>query len=377
MAMRALHLGFGARIALTFGAILLVLTALVGAIEIALNRAERSATQLSEQVSAAEQLTLLQKATHQSALDTLVVLVTPSESLQKKLIEAIRGRDAAFGDSLHSLETAWQGIEGATPLIAEVKSRYEVYQRGMKRQLALIEAGKTSEAAFAADEELLPVMGPALAALDKLDSLRVETVRGATKSIGSSIAQVGIALLTVGAMAVLLAMGAGVWLARSVKRPLASAATVAERIADCDLSVRLEVHGRDEFARLLESLNRMADRLSTVVGRVRQGADSIADSTGVIARQGAELDALSSRQAGQVQQTAAAIEEITASIQSNAANAAQARSLAAETARAAAQGGDAVSQVSVTMNGIAESSRKIVDIIQMIDSIAFQTNISR
>ncbi len=182
---------------------------------------------------------------------------------------------------------------------------------------------------------------------------------------------------TAAAMVLLLALGA--LLAHRVTRAIVDAAALAkataQRIAAGDLSQAIVADGEDEMAQMLRAMADMQDALTRVVGDVRQGAESVATASSQIAQGNMDLSQRTETQASSLQQTAASMEELGATVQQNAASARQANQLAQGASVVAAQGGEVVGQVVTTMRGINEASRKIADIIGVIDGIAFQTNI--
>ncbi|QDL56835.1 HAMP domain-containing protein [Rhodoferax aquaticus] len=172
-----------------------------------------------------------------------------------------------------------------------------------------------------------------------------------------------------------LGIAASVWLSRGIVRPLEEAVTVAEVVAGGDLSNTIQVRGTDEVAMLMGAMQRMQSSLSSLVAGVRQGAESVASSSGEIESGNHDLSARTEQQASVLEETAATMEELSATVKQNADNARQANQLAMNASTVAVKGGDVVEQVVATMKGINESSRKIADIISVIDGIAFQTNI--
>ena len=164
-------------------------------------------------------------------------------------------------------------------------------------------------------------------------------------------------------------------LTRSITRPIASAGGLADAVASGDLSRSLVADGRDELAGLTTSLSGMSVNLHQLVGKVRQSADSIATASAQIAQGNLDLSQRTEEQASALEQTAAAMEELSSTVRQNAGNARPANELARSASTVAIRGGEVVGQVVETMKGINESSRKIADIIGVIDGIAFQTNI--
>jgi len=149
----------------------------------------------------------------------------------------------------------------------------------------------------------------------------------------------------------------------------------ATAIAEGDLSNAVPHTGSDEIGALLSQMNTMRSNLHRVIGQVRNGSDSIASAASEVATGTLDLSNRTEQQASSLEQTAAASEQLTSTVQNNAENASQANQLAASASDVASRGGAVVSQVVDTMQAINTSSRKIVDIIGVIDGIAFQTNI--
>jgi len=152
------------------------------------------------------------------------------------------------------------------------------------------------------------------------------------------------------------------------------ATEIAGRIADGDLDLQVAVAAKDQHS-LLHAMRRMQERLAATVREIRDGSSAISGATREIAAGNADLSARTEQQAASLQQTAASMEQLTATVKQNADNARQAGQLAQSASAIAARGGAVVSQVVDTMQGISTSSRKIADIIGVIDGIAFQTNI--
>ncbi len=373
--MKRFGLNIGARVALAFGAVLLVLAALIGTVGLSLDRAAANSLQMQDDLTLREQIAQLRALADASAIDTVVLLITPSTDYQQRLLTRIREREAQMGGRIKALAAALQGAPEEAKLVAEVDRRYGVYRGGVQRMLELVQAGKTSEAAFAADEELLPTMSPFLDALAKVDALQGQTLRQATEENQRLVRATERWTLGGGVAAVLLAVAVGAWLVAGLTRRLRRAVAVAERIAECDLTARAEVSGQDEVAQMLAALNRMAERLAAIVGEVRGEVESLALSTSEIAAGNLDLSSRTEQQASSLQLTAASMAQLTVSVRHSASSARQAEQLAGAACTAAANGGAAVAQVVATMDEISTSSCRISEIIGVIDSIAFQTNI--
>jgi methyl-accepting chemotaxis protein len=184
-------------------------------------------------------------------------------------------------------------------------------------------------------------------------------------------------MLVLGGIALLALAAAwiGGMITRSVTRPMAASVDMAQRVAAYDLTVRSQSMGRDESAQLLDSLNEMTGSLGGIVGDVRGSADVIQVASREIATGNGDLSRRTESQASSLEQTASAMEQLTSTVAQNAENAREANKLATSASQLAARGGDVVGGVVQTMGDIKDSSRRIVDIIGVIDGIAFQTNI--
>ncbi|MBT0570375.1 MCP four helix bundle domain-containing protein [Curvibacter sp. CHRR-16] len=164
-------------------------------------------------------------------------------------------------------------------------------------------------------------------------------------------------------------------LTRSITRPVNTALAISQRVSSGDLTTRIEPMGRDELGQLLASLQTMTERLHGVVSTVRHGADGVAIASGEIAAGNQDLSARTENQASALGEMAASVGQLTAGVRANSDNAVQANDLVKSTASIAQQGGQLMEQLITNMANINQSSHKIVDIIDVIDGIAFQTNI--
>ena len=174
---------------------------------------------------------------------------------------------------------------------------------------------------------------------------------------------------------VVVAICAGLWLAASITRPIDTAVRLATAVASGDLTLEVDSRGSDEIARLLQALAGMGQSLRVLVEKVRHTSDSIATGSSQIASGNADLSHRTEEQASTLQETAASMEHLNATVKQNADHARQADQLARGASEVALRGGSVVSEVVTTMAAINDSSRKISEIVSVIDGIAFQTNI--
>jgi len=211
--------------------------------------------------------------------------------------------------------------------------------------------------------------------LDKLIELNTRGAAKASDEADAIFARSRIVLFI--GLAAMVTLGLGIaWV---VSGNLVDAATravkQAERIADGDLSHTVTVNRRDEMGRLLEALGQMQEKLRGIVAGVRRNAEGVATSSAEISQGNNDLSARTEQQASALEETAASMEELSSTVKQNADNARQANQLALSASTVAVSGGEVVNRVVDTMKGINDSSKRIADIIGVIDGIAFQTNI--
>jgi methyl-accepting chemotaxis protein len=249
-------------------------------------------------------------------------------------------------------------------LMEDIDSIRKVYLQARDEIFALKRAGKTDEANKVLDEQYLAKNVLYLQKIDALLEAERKQIDELALGIQTKRASSSQLLVALGAVSVALGAVLSWLLAMSIVKPLARANEVAQRVAEGDLGADIPLHGKDEVAQLLTTLKRMQSSLVSVVSRVRQGAESVSTASSEIAVGNHDL-----------QETAASMHQLSSTVRQNADSAAQANQLAITASKVAIAGGEEVSQVVATMKDINDASRKISDIISVIDGIAFQTNI--
>ena len=236
-------------------------------------------------------------------------------------------------------------------------------------------AGKADEAAKTYEAKISPIAPKVQAAMDALIQLQTRIAKDEFGTATRHYATMRV--LSIGSIVagVMFAIVFGLALIRGISRSLGQALDAANAVARGDLSHSIELQGKDEVAQLLQALVAMQDSLVKVVSDVRQGSDGVATASAEIAQGNSDLSSRTEQQASALQETAASMEELASTVRQNADNAKQANQLAQGASAVAIKGGEVVAQVVATMKGINDSSRKISDIISVIDGIAFQTNI--
>jgi methyl-accepting chemotaxis protein len=214
-----------------------------------------------------------------------------------------------------------------------------------------------------------------LASLKKLELLEAKLLDETAAQIRSRYENGRLLLISLGVVAILLGIACAYWITRSITRPITRAVEVAEAVSAGDLTSHIVVESRDETGQLMHALKNMNDKLVSIVGQVRAGTESISTASSEIAAGNLDLSSRTEEQASSLEETASSMEELTSTVKLNADNARSANQLAIDASHIASKGGVVVSEVVSTMGSINDSSRKIVDIISVIDAIAFQTNI--
>ena len=263
-------------------------------------------------------------------------------------------------------------------LLKEVKDQRVKYVAGQQALVELILANKGDEAKAYLNGQLRPILASYQAATMALAALQVELMEASAKMGAETYSGARAVMIGLGVLALVMAGGIGLLITRSLLKELGGepneAADLARAAALGDFTHTVAVRPGDTLS-LLASLGAMQGSLSKVVSTVRQGSEGVATASAEIAQGNNDLSARTEQQASALEQTAASMEELGSTVKQNADSARQANQLAQSASNVAVKGGEVVGQVVETMKGINESSRKISDIISVIDGIAFQTNI--
>jgi methyl-accepting chemotaxis protein len=211
--------------------------------------------------------------------------------------------------------------------------------------------------------------------LKQLVEVETRLAQEGYQGAGAAFAKVTVALLAIVLVALAASIGIALYMSRRIVRPLHNAIAVAGRIAGGDLTSEFDLQGSDETADLLRALKEMNESLQGIVGGVRGSTDLVATASREIAQGNSDLSTRTEQQASALEETSASMQQMTATVGQNAQNAKKANELAEQASTVAVRGGEVVREAVGTMNGITESSKKIADIIGVIDGIAFQTNI--
>ncbi|APA71007.1 methyl-accepting chemotaxis protein [Janthinobacterium sp. 1_2014MBL_MicDiv] len=302
------------------------------------------------------------------------VVVAPTEALVQAELAKIGEARKKYGAAKETLQKKI-ATDKETALMAELDAALKSGAPLNNKVIELRNAGQTEEAIAALTQQAAPSLKRVLSALDSLVAYEGEQAAQAAADAEALSVSARAFMITLGSVAVLLGAFVAWIITRSITRPINAAVAVAETVASGDLSSHIVVNSTDETGRLLGALKAMNDSLLGVVAQVRHGTDAIATASSEIAAGNLDLSSRTEEQASSLEETASSMEELTSTVKQNADNARQANQLAKSASEVAMRGGSIVSQVVDTMGTINESSRKIVDIIAVIDGIAFQTNI--
>jgi methyl-accepting chemotaxis protein len=301
-----------------------------------------------------------------------VILSDPARVEQS--VQTILETCQRIGSVLEEMTPEVRGETGREHL-AEVVRQREAFVTLQQAFIEAVRAGDRAAAAQLLEDRLETQQTAYIDAVSGFRDFIVELIDEGAQTSEDVFTQARAAMLAL--LTALASLGALLaWvITRSITVPLNDAVAVAERVAQGDLSSRIEVRSSDETGRLLAALKAMNESLVGIVHTVRSSSDSIATGSAQIASGNADLSQRTEEQASALQQTAASMEQLGSTVRQNADNARQASQLAMSASTVAVKGGEVVGQVVGTMKGINDSSRKIVDIISVIDGIAFQTNI--
>ncbi|HJU71752.1 MAG TPA: methyl-accepting chemotaxis protein [Paucimonas sp.] len=271
----------------------------------------------------------------------------------------------------------------ATSLSAEEKalagkfaeSRSKFVMEGLQPAVAALRAQDLPQAARVMRDRMNPLFAPVRDSMNTLMQLQIDSARQDFEKTQFVYSVVRAGCLSGILFGVLLGAAIGVWLIRAISRPIDQAVRIAKSVAAGDLTQKIDVTSHDETGQLMQALKDMNASLVNIVGQVRTGTETIASASGQIASGNIDLSTRTEMQASSLEETASSMEELTSTVKQNADSARQANQLAASASAVAIKGGTVVAEVVTTMGSINASARKIVDIIGVIDGIAFQTNI--
>ena len=365
----------GARLGIGFGSILLILVAMVLMTNY-LNYSNKSSLTKGLELSTAKSL---QAAAMKSAmLETGIAMrnigLQSDVSLMQKEEEKVKDQRKKYEAAISGLKTL--GLDdGEKKVLSDIAALDAEVDAAFKEAIGQVLAFNSEGAAKVIASRIDPLNTKTLAQINKLVDMQAAAAKEVMGGSVSSDRKLMLILFVLGAVAVAVGVVCALVITRSITVPLAGAVEVAQKVAAGELTSQVYVEGKDETSELLQALKDMNSSLAKTVGDVRTGTELISTASQEIASGNADLSARTESQASSLEETASSMEELTSTVKQNADNARQANQLAVSASSVAEKGGTVVAQVVDTMGSIKESSRKIFDIIGVIDGIAFQTNI--
>ena len=365
-------------------AILIILLAVVTGI--GLSRLAQMQGRLSEIVNENDVEARLVTSMRATVLDRMIalrniVLLTDAAEVQQE-VDRIKTQEGKYRDAETQLNKMFAEIAATTAdekaVMAKIHGLDVSAQPLIAKAIALGVEKKNEEAIGVLIKELRPVQREWTATLTNLAGTEEKINHDAVAVATAQYETARTLMIAVSLLAVLTGIVAATLITRSLVAQLGGepgyAADIAGKIAAGNLAVDVQVRPNDHTS-LLYAMRQMRDNLADIVGQVRHGTDTIATASSQIATGNLDLSSRTEQQASSLEETASSMEELTSTVKQNADNARQANALTLTASEVALKGGSVVAQVVDTMGSINQSARKIVDIIGVIDGIAFQTNI--
>jgi methyl-accepting chemotaxis protein len=365
----------GARLRIGFGSILLILVAMVLMTNY-LNYSNKSKLTRGLELSTAKNLQAgaMKSAMLETGIAMRNIGLQSDVSLMQKEEQKVKDQRARYDKAQVDLKAL--GLNDAEKkALADIAALDVDVDKAFKEAIGQVLAFNSEGAAKVISGRIDPLNQQTLALINKLVDMQQANAKEVMDGSVSSDRSLMMMLFGLGAVAVVLGIACAAVITGSITGPLAGAVEVAQKVAAGELTSLVHVEGKDETSELLQALKDMNDSLSKTVGDVRNGTEMISTASQEIASGNADLSARTESQASSLEETASSMEELTSTVKQNADNARQANQLAVSASSVAEKGGTVVSQVVETMGSIKASSSKIVDIIGVIDGIAFQTNI--
>ena len=365
----------GTRLALGFGVLIAMMLTMVvvGLLQLS-SLLETNRQIIEREWVKAEAANTLSSIAQANARRTIEIHFAETEAQRaQKRAEILAGREA-FVQAFKTLQELVRRDDGKQ-LLGEAEAARGRYVASQGKFNELVDAGRKEEAFAELQQHTLVELTAVQDRVDRLARLeqRLVTEAGARAKAEAQFARMLLLGLGIGGLVIGLLLAA--WITRSITAPLRQAVRVAQAVSEGDLRSEIEVHSRDEAGQLLSALQHMNTSLTGIVNEVRHSSDTIATATSQIAAGNLDLSSRTEEQAAALEETTASMHELAGTVKQNYDSGKHANELAESASKVAVRGGEVVGQVVHTMESINASSRKIADIIGVIDSIAFQTNI--
>jgi methyl-accepting chemotaxis protein len=286
---------------------------------------------------------------------------------RQRALDAIPPQRKIITENLELLEKSIKSEKGKA-LMQKIRDARNAYVADQEKALELIKAEKKDELITLLTTGLRKTQGDYIAAADELIKFQVDTMAKDGKAAGDAAETAKSLMIGISLAAGLLTVLFGWFITRSITRPVQEALAVTQRMADGDLTVRVESNSKDEIGQMLAAQQALIAKLSQVIGEVKTASDALSNASGQVSATAQSLSQSSSEQAASVEETTASIEQMTASITQNTENAKVTDNMATKSSAEAEQGGGAVKETVEAMKSIAGK-------IGIIDDIAYQTNL--
>ena len=369
------NLKIGARLGLAFGSVLMLLT-LISAIGIYnMSAMDSDMAVLVNQDFVKAKLATVALDNLRGSIARVFEIVSPvSEDESKTARERLKANLDTLDSALTKLGPMLFRPQGKE-IYSKIRESQNLYSASVDKTLAQLAAGNKDEATRLAFGETYKQLHACAANIrDMIDFQQKIFQEGGERTAHLYISSRN-QMFFITLLAFALGVIAAIWITRSITTPVDQAVAIAETIAGGDLTVDFSSDFKDETGQLIRALHAMRESLLTIVSQVSQGSATIRHATSEISQGNLDLSERTEMQASALEETASSMEQLTSTVRQNADNARQADKMAQQASEVAIKGGNAVSEVVNTMDAINASSKKIVDIISVIDGIAFQTNI--
>src|SRR5262245_13855157 len=370
------HMKIGMRLALGFGAMILLVVVMAG---MGLTRLAEMHRITEDIVSKDWQKTVLVNelvnvANENGRANMEMLLVTDLET-RNKILERIESNTQKVTELLEKLDGMISGAaeQALADKIREARTTYE--EAFGKASKVLLGEGRRFEASRIMMSETSVALKTFLDTIGSLVEYEGKHLEASGAQAKQHHMSGRLLMLVLSAVVLLIGSGCALGVTRSITQPMAMAVRVAEGIAAGELHHDIRVTARDETGRLLQAMQSMREQLRQIVGEIRQASGNVSNAASEIVQGNTELSQRTQEQASALEETASSMEEMYSTVKQNADNARQANQLAANARAQAEQGGEVVSKAVRAMAEIGHSSKKIADITGVIDGIAFQTNL--
>jgi methyl-accepting chemotaxis protein len=369
------NIKIGQRLALGFAIVLglSILTTVIGILKLDAV-AEAAAKMLDEPVRKDRLISDWSSNIAMAVQRTTAIIKSSDSSLTQVFAANAEETDKKAAFYLKEVEPLLTSADEKQAFAAMMEVRKD-YKGGRQKAIALKEAGQLQESNEVHDKVYIPAAQAYQAGMARLVKIQRDRVDELDDQIRTIKRESRRTVLLLAFLSTAFSIVCAWWLGRSIVKPVREAVDVAQRVAAGDLTADPQVGSRDEIGQLQAALKHMNDQLLGMVGEIRGGSDAIATASSQIAAGNHDLSSRTEQQAGALEETASSMEELNSTVTQTADNARQASQLAAAASMVANRGGAVVAQVVETMASIDASSKKIADIISVIDGIAFQTNI--